>query len=281
MLIKKIKALSLLGSVALVLPYSVMANPPTGYGQWFLEADGAINGWDGTSATSTSAAPCPAAFSSCSVIVSGDGFLQMTANDGTDNYFWTIITDEIAQTSSGASSGQDFWMENFVKDGGPNGIASRQVTNSSSVADGDFISTVDVNTGWGAGAAGGVEIDIIQTIDDNTSGSEFEQSFIYEQKPSTGATGSANALDSGISWGASEELTVVWIGQTVDLGGTLGTAAADFSYESVINQSGTKVDEYSFSVQTWDWSTTSDLNAEFGTAPQLPGATAPHDNAGS
>ncbi len=285
MFINKIKALPILGSVALVvLPFAVMAAPPTNYGQWYLTDDGngngIIQGVDG-SGNATGSAPCPTTFSSCAVIVTGDGFIQMTANDGSDTYFWTIITDELSQTTAGASSSQDFWMENFVKDGGPNGIASRQVTNSSSVAQGDFISTVDVNTGWGAAGGSGIEIDIIQDIDDNTVGSEFEQSFIYKQKPAASANGTAGTMDSGITWNAGEELTVVWIGQTVDLGGTLGTAAADFSYESVIDQNNAKVDDYSFTVQTWDWSAASDLNTEFGTAPQLPGASGPHGNAGS
>ncbi len=282
MFIKKIKALSLVSSVALLLPYSVMAGPPTNYGQWYLADDGTgqglIQGVDG-SGNATGAAPCPTTFASCAVIVTGDGFIQLTANDGVDTYFWTIITDELALTTPGASGAQDFWMENFVKDGGPNGIASRQVTNSFDPVQGDFISTVDVNTGWGAAGGSGVEIDILQDIDDDLT--LFEQSFIYKRKPQTAAAGTAPTMMGGTSWGAGEDLTVVWIGQTVDLGVTLGSAAADFSYESVINTAGDNVNAYSFTVQTWDWSPTSDLAAEFGTAPTLPGATGPHGNAGS
>jgi len=262
MSVNRVKTLSLVGAAtAIALPgLLAAAGAPIAYDQWQI-AD--------TSGKITIGGGGCGGFSTCSVVASGDGFLQMAGTDGSgDQFFWTIIANEQGSPGGavGSASAQPFAIESFVKRNSGGGIASRQKQSDSS--QGTFISTVSIETGWAATTSGGSNIEFDQSV---VVAGELNQKFIFDKQTAVSA-GASSSLSS--SWVSGDTIAITWIGQDVNLQAGTVAPVSSFSFQSlqvdpVAAGSTTTNSTFEFGANAWDWGSGSDFESEFGAAPSL------------
>lgn len=251
---KTIKIITLAG-VAAIMPDMASAATPA-FGSWSSSAAGVITG-------------CPAGFT-CSVINSGDGFLQANVTDGTDAFVQTIITDSASSCTPATCPFSD---ENFVKTSGTagsNGIAAKQSSTDAALG---FSSSVEINTGW---ALTGQSVDINQTLSDigtgtASDGDEFDTTFdlainlhpttgvqtgksmnigqdvklgvgttdsqvfdVRERSGDLSVAAGSNNVGGGVAttWAGGNDVMMTWISQNVDIG---GAGSSLFAFQSLEN----------------------------------------------
>ena len=113
-----VKAIGLVGVVAMILPMGIQAAPV--FDNWSADT--------GTITPDTGAGSyCGSTGVSCTPLVSGDGFLQQQVVDSGVTYIQTIITDSGAGAVGGtAATGLPYSDESFIRQGATNGIMSQQ-----------------------------------------------------------------------------------------------------------------------------------------------------------
>ena len=172
-LLNTIKIATLTGLAALALPMAAQA--ALSFGNWDV-------GPSGGNAVGEIAG-CPSGVpADCTVLVSGEGFLQQQYSDTASGnvYIQTIVTDPNADATDPATLA--YSDESFVRSSGTSsGIAGKQ---SMSDASFNFTGSTTLYTGWAADAAikpsGEANLNITQGFSDNggaATGDEFSSSF--------------------------------------------------------------------------------------------------------
>lgn len=172
---------------AAVLPLSAQAASPV------------FDSWSVASGTIT--AGCGAGFS-CSVLSSGDGFIQVQwVGDGV-TYIQTIVTDPDA---NGTPASLAYVDESFVQLGGNNGILAQQ-RHATSDADGTFTNSSQLAIGWANPTPDGNNptMTISQSFESDggaATGDEFSNSFVMELINGTGGTDRSITVDQRVGLG--------------------------------------------------------------------------------
>lgn len=161
---KAIRIATIAGSAALLAPAAHAVGPT-------------FDGWTVTGGTVDVTALC--ASDSCSVVVSGDGFIQVEHVLGDVTYLQTIITEMGVTGSEAGSAGVAYSDESFILLGGnQKGIKSKQSMND--VAS-NFSGFTKLNLGWAASAvAGAANVEVSQSFSDPgtaVAGDSFKSSF--------------------------------------------------------------------------------------------------------
>jgi len=242
----KIKAVFSIGAAALILSGTASAQIPqipllgVNFGDVGLSADEAA---------------CGAAVSgTCSVIASGDGFVQRQIDVDGKSFIQTIISE--VDADGGNFNSEDFVQINFGGTGSQQGIASKLTVSDGTFAadmssDG-FIADSIITAGWADGTDG-VESNAVIRVDISEAGvtDGFAAAFVvdtdfngttnvvnslvasqtailgaagdkqvfYTEIKAAGAAGSDNIGSAGqgvASWNAGEQIQVVWVGQDID-----------------------------------------------------------------
>ena len=127
---------------------------------------------------------CPSGVATdCTVLVTGEGFLQQQYDDGTNVYIQTIITDPNANCSSTTPTCDEilpYADESFVRSSGTSsGIAAKQTMSDSTL---NFSGSATLYLGWAtAEANGAANLNITQGFTDPgnlaVTGDEFSSNF--------------------------------------------------------------------------------------------------------
>jgi len=171
-LLNTLKYAALTGLATLALPMSAQA--ALNFGQWTVTTDTTNTGL---------IAGCPSGVpADCTVLVTGEGFLQQQYDDGTNVYIQTIVTDPTANATDPTTL--PYSDESFVRSSGTsNGIAGKQ---SMSDASFNFSGSTTLYTGWAATTDGSIKpvnsanLNITQGFTDpggTATGDEFSSSF--------------------------------------------------------------------------------------------------------
>ncbi len=188
---KVVKAVTSVGSAALLLSGAAMAVPP------------AFSEWSVTSGTITSTATggvgtnCPAGYT-CGPALTGAGFFQRQVSDGTNIYFQTIITETYESLGSTETLADlAFYDESFVLAkfgaGSANGIADKQHILQNSATEfkrtgiansytDSFLMETNINGGWA-----GDNMNIKQVLVD-TAAQGFRTDFFFQSQNLTAVT---------------------------------------------------------------------------------------------
>ncbi len=190
---KVVKAVTSVGSAALLLSGAAMAAPPA-FSEWTV-----TNGNISSTASGGVGTNCPAGYT-CGPALTGAGFFQRQVSDGTNIYFQTIITEtyESVDTAAGETINDlAFYDESFVLAkfgaGSANGIADKQhiLQNSNteqkrtglpnSYTD-EFLMETNINAGWA-----GDNMNIKQVLVD-TAAQGFRTDFFFQSRNLTSVT---------------------------------------------------------------------------------------------
>ena len=170
-LLSTLKYAVMAGLATLALPMAAQA--ALNFGNWSVTLDtnsqGVISG-------------CPSGVpADCTVLVSGDGFLQQQYDDGTTVYIQTIITDPGV---AGLPVDLKYSDESFVRSSGTSdGIAAKQTMSDPSF---NFTGSASLYIGWAATTDGSIKpigsanLNITQGFSDpggTASGDEFSSDF--------------------------------------------------------------------------------------------------------
>jgi len=167
-----IRTTVLAGLAVIAVPYSAQA--ALTFDSWTVGTGGALPG----EITYT----CPVGIT-CTILVTGEGFLQQEYNDGTNSYIQTIITD--AAASGDPTLGNlTYSDESFVRATGTSaGIVGKQVITDNTTAGFTFSSGSELYTGWGVTEkpTGKANLNISQGFTDTgvagVYGDEFSSNF--------------------------------------------------------------------------------------------------------
>lgn len=188
---KVVKAVTSVGSAALLLSGAAMAVPPA-FSEWTV-----TSGMISSTATGGTGTNCPTGYT-CGPALTGAGFFQRQVSDGTNIYFQTIITE--TYESLGATETLNdlaFYDESFVLAkfgaGSANGIADKQhiLQNSATefkrtgVANSytdEFLMQTNINGGWA-----GDNMNIKQVLVD-TAAQGFRTDFFFQSQNLTAVT---------------------------------------------------------------------------------------------
>jgi len=275
------KVLLTMGSAMLISAGAAVAGPPAAY-----------NGYSSASGTIT--ATCPTgSFDSCGTAITGDGFFQRSVVIGGQTYFQTIVLPNGANVSNSADiANLAFADENFVKQGGGEGIADSQHLFAAGVSTnpGDFTADTLINSGWAQGTADSVialtqsvvdtavgfnlgfgltgdgvnttSVDVTQSVAlDKTLALPDKQEFALHRLTAT-AAGTSVALpnSASVTWASGDVIQAVWMGQSVT---AVATQVSGYQAYAVVAGSTTASVSYSDQTSTGPWS----YDTTFGTAP--------------
>jgi len=270
-----------MGAVLLISSSAAMAGPPMAYGQYNASSSGVI--------TSTGTGGCPAAATSCGAAITGNGFFQRTIVIGGETYFQTIVLPTNTAVTAGDVSGVAFADENFVKQGGANGVADQQHVFDNTTGNGDFTGDATVNAGWATGTGSVIALDqsvvdatngfnvnfsltgdgtnatsltVTQDVSLNASGTDkqkFDLRRLSEASP--GATATSVFLPTSISWTAGQIIQAIWMGQAITTAGTDQQLSGFQSYANITTDTSVSYTDQT-SPGPFDYDT-----AVFGTAP--------------
>ncbi len=213
-----VKAIGLVGVVAMILPMGIQAAPV--FDNWSADT--------GTITPDTGAGSyCGSTGVSCTPLVSGDGFLQQQVVDSGVTYIQTIITDSGAGAVGGtAAPGLPYSDESFIRQGATNGIMSQQRSVESTTGTNtqfDFSNTVSLYTGWAAGFIPGGEANV-----------NINQSFTDAGKTTVTGDGLFNSFIMNINLDAAGTVTGKKTSLRQDLGMGDGTATNTTDSQSFV-----------------------------------------------
>jgi len=320
-----VRNLALIGAAAALLPMGSALAAGPGFDGIVVNAN-----------TTGTLSGCPAAATSCNVLIDGADFMQQEVVFGADTFIQTVIIDPLAAavtsntdvrdlafsditfiqlsgTSNGIAglqtmvddpndgSGNIFeasselsigaWADNSpvdlqiqqsFRDNSNTGVAIGSTT-PSQVED-DFESSFILGINLDAnGVAIGKKMDIIQDVgmtDPNAATTPINdfQRFVVRQRSGdllltsgtlTLAENPTSPATTGgtVTWAASDNVMVAWLGQSVGLG---GLGASTFGFESIENMTSSatastfSADSTDVTLAPFDWDT------HFGDAPTMP-----------
>lgn len=192
-MIRDVRSLCATVLLALMAGMAQAASSPV-FDNWVVN-NGAF---DGDPVTGGIQAPCAAGFQ-CTILTTGDGFMQVQWVDTSDNiaYIQTLVTNADA---TGTPGNLVYIDESFVQLGGTNGIMSRQQvteTDATPITGGTFTSQSTLNIGWAAPANPNDPTMVIEqsftSAGAGPDGDEFSNTFVMELIGSTTDPDGSNA----------------------------------------------------------------------------------------
>lgn len=188
---KVVKAVTSVGSAALLLSGAAMAVPPA-FSEWTV-----TSGTISSTASGGTGTNCPVGYT-CGPALTGAGFFQRQVSDGTNIYFQTVITETYESLGTTETLADlAFYDESFVLAkfgaGSANGIADKQhiLQNSATelkrtgVANSytdSFLMETNINGGWA-----GDNMNIKQVLVD-TAAQGFRTDFFFQSQNLTAVT---------------------------------------------------------------------------------------------
>lgn len=186
-----VKAVTSVGSAALLLSGAAMAAPPA-FSEWTVSSGNISSTASGGTGTN-----CPTGYT-CGPALTGAGFYQRQVSDGTNIYFQTIITETYESVSTtGTIDDLAFYDESFVLAkfgaGSANGIADKQHILQNSATEfartgvpnsytDSFLMETNINAGWA-----GDNMNIKQVLVD-TANQGFRTDFFFNSQNLTAVT---------------------------------------------------------------------------------------------
>jgi hypothetical protein len=150
---------------------------------------------------------CGAQFS-CSILSTGDGFIQVqwVDTDGGVTYIQTVVTDPGASGDPDDPDSLAYMDESFVQLGGSNGIYAQQ-RHSTTEADGTFTNSSQLAIGWanttpnGANPTMTISQQFVSAGELAVAGDEFSNAFVMELINDGGARDRSISIDQRVGLG--------------------------------------------------------------------------------